>query len=291
LLGLFSPQSWLITIETLSHLNRIKADKSLKKKILIAYLKLRIASFLKIHKQHNNTSKVLEFDISYFHYNTFRYLFDTIFMQLQYYFQLKKENPLIIDCGSNIGISILFFKLLYPEAYIVGFEPDETTFKKLQENIRKNSLKKVELHRKALSDTEGLKEFYYYPDHPGSLSMSLIQEREEKKCQKVESVVLSKYINKTVDFLKLDVEGAEIGVLQELNDSDKLRQIQLMAIDYHHHFEHHRFTQQNDNLSKILGILEDSNFGYQIQADLEIPVVKGYFQPIHIYAYQKKLSQ
>jgi FkbM family methyltransferase len=211
-------------------------------------------------------------------------------MQLQYYFQMEKENPLIIDCGCNIGMSILFFKEMYPESTIIGFEPDQTTFMKLQENIRINNLENVELHRKILSDTEGLKNFYYYPDHPGSLSMSLIREREEKKSQKIESVLLSKYIHRTVDFLKLDVEGAEIGVLQELYNCDKLRYIKLMAIDYHHHFEHYHFTQQNDNLSKILQILEDSNFGYQIQADPQIPVKKGDFQPIHIYAYQKNVA-
>jgi FkbM family methyltransferase len=210
-------------------------------------------------------------------------------MQLQYYIQMGKENPLIIDCGSNIGMSILFFKVLYPRAFILGFEPDETTFMKLQENIKKNNLKNVELHRKILSGTEGIKNFYHYPDHPGSLSMSMIREREEKKCQKVESVLLSKYINRTVDFLKLDVEGAEIEVLQELYNCDKLHNIKLMAIDYHHHFEHYHFTQQIDNLSKILGILEDSSFGYQIQADSQLPVKKGQFQPIHIYAYQKNL--
>jgi hypothetical protein len=115
----------------------------------------------------------------------------------------------------------------------------------------------------------------------------MIRERTEKQYQKVESVLLSQYINRTVDFLKLDTEGAETAIIQELQSKSKLRFIRNMAIEYHHHFEHYHFKQQNDNFSKILSILEESNFGYQIKADSQIPIKKGLFQPIHIYAYQK----
>lgn len=48
-----------------------------------------------------------------------------------------------------------------------------------------------------------------------------------------------------------------------------------MAIEYHHHFHHYHFAKQDDSFSKILSILEESSFGYQIKSDLE---------PIHIYA-------
>jgi FkbM family methyltransferase len=184
-------------------------------------------------------------------------------------------------------MSILFFKILYPEASIIGFEPDETTFQKLQENIKLNKLQNVQVHRKVLSDIEGLVDFFYYPDHSGSLSMSIIRERTEKKCKKVDSVLLSKYINETVDFLKLDTEGAETAIIQELHSQDKLQFIKTMAVEYHHHFEHYHFTEQNDGLSQILRILEKNNFGYQIKAESQMPTRKGIFQPIHIYAYQK----
>jgi hypothetical protein len=115
----------------------------------------------------------------------------------------------------------------------------------------------------------------------------MIKERIDKQCQKVESVVLSKYITTTVDFLKLDTEGAETAIIQELHKQNKLRYIKKMAIEYHHHFHHYHFTKQDDSFSKILSILEESGFGYQIRSDLEMPLKRGQFQAIHIYAYQK----
>src|SRR6516164_4426665 len=45
------------------------------------------------------------------------------FIQQIYHFESSSTNPLIIDGGSNIGMSILYFKRLYPNARIVGFEP------------------------------------------------------------------------------------------------------------------------------------------------------------------------
>ena len=44
------------------------------------------------------------------------------------FFETKNQKPKIIDCGANIGISILYYKRLYPEAQIIGFEPDPKFF-------------------------------------------------------------------------------------------------------------------------------------------------------------------
>ena len=280
-------ESALNVIRTCLRLRGSSIDNSIKRELLLTYLKLKLNKFPKVFKSQNNLEKILGFRFSFFHYETFIFLFDRIFIDLEYYFEADKKDPFIIDCGSNIGMSILFFKKIYPEATIIGFEPDQKTFAKLEENIGVNKLENVVVYRKAVSDVEGVTDFYYYPDHPGSLSMSMIKERIDKQCQKVESVVLSKYITTTVDFLKLDTEGAETAIIQELHKQNKLRYIKKMAIEYHHHFHHYHFTKQDDSFSKILRILEESGFGYQIKSDLEMPLERGQYQPIHIYAYQK----
>src|SRR5437762_3374640 len=46
------------------------------------------------------------------------------FIRRIYHFDAQTSDPLIIDGGSNIGVSILYFKKTYPRARIVGFEPD-----------------------------------------------------------------------------------------------------------------------------------------------------------------------
>ena len=55
-----------------------------------------------------------------------------------------------------------------------------------------------------------------------------------------------------------------------------------MAIEYHHHMK-----PEDDNLSKILKILEENGFGYQVNTYLRPPLNKNEFQDILIYAYQK----
>ena len=42
-----------------------------------------------------------------------RYMFNDIFLEACYFFRADTDRPLILDCGSNIGMSILFFKKLY----------------------------------------------------------------------------------------------------------------------------------------------------------------------------------
>ena len=40
------------------------------------------------------------------------------------YKQTLREKPYIIDCGANIGMSVIYMKQLYPQAEIIAFEPD-----------------------------------------------------------------------------------------------------------------------------------------------------------------------
>jgi FkbM family methyltransferase len=56
------------------------------------------------------------------------------------YYVPRALNPrVILDIGSNIGASILYFRYLFPEAKIFGFEPHPEPFKVLQLNVAENS--------------------------------------------------------------------------------------------------------------------------------------------------------
>ena len=50
------------------------------------------------------------------------------------------ERPLIIDCGANIGVSVLEWKTRWPHAEIICFEPDPFASKILQMNVDKNDI-------------------------------------------------------------------------------------------------------------------------------------------------------
>lgn len=65
-----------------------------------------------------NPIDLLGYRIRFMDEGSFRHLFYEIFATGSYFFQSDSANPLIFDCGANIGMSILFFKKLYPNARI-----------------------------------------------------------------------------------------------------------------------------------------------------------------------------
>jgi hypothetical protein len=69
---------------------------------------------------------------------------------------------------------------------------------------------------------------------------------------------VSDFIQGPVDLLKLDVEGAEWEVLEELRDSGKLRQVARLIIEYHHRL------QDGRKLSGFLRLLEEAGLDYNV---------------------------
>ncbi|MDB5720742.1 MAG: methyltransferase FkbM family [Alphaproteobacteria bacterium] len=51
----------------------------------------------------------------------------------------KQGTPLIIDLGGNIGLSPLYFSMMWPEAQVVTVEPEASNFELLSENIAQRS--------------------------------------------------------------------------------------------------------------------------------------------------------
>jgi FkbM family methyltransferase len=217
-------------------------------------------------------------------YRAFIDVFSEIFVRQDYFFESTSRTPLILDCGSNIGMSVLFFKSLYPDSRIIAFEPDRLTFNVLQMNVQ-NNFENVEIHNNAISSTEDFVEFYSDPDQPGSLAMSTARERfpgREVNTQKVETIRLSEFIREEVDLLKMDIEGAEESVLKELAETDKLKWVKEMFIEYHHHL-----NPDEDRLSELFRLFEENGFGCQIHSPFKRPFVRRAFQDIQIYAYRR----
>jgi FkbM family methyltransferase len=209
-------------------------------------------------------------------------MFNELFIENLYHFDSKSDYPRIFDCGSNIGMSVLYFKKLYPNAIITAFEPDEEAYLCLKENIESNRLDAITAHKMALSKKEGVIDFYHDEEVVGSLMMSTVKERMHKQNRVVQTAPLSKYIDGEIDFLKMDIEGAELEVLEELCQANKLNLVKQMVIEYHHHI-----SADSDTFSRMLKLLEDAGFGYQIESYGNRPLALGVYQDILISAYRK----
>jgi FkbM family methyltransferase len=212
-----------------------------------------------------------------------RFLYREVFAEREYWFATDSARPVILDCGSNIGMAILFFKALYPDAVITAFEPAPWACAAIEETIRANDLKEVTLHNAALAETEGTLELFHDPKHPGSAVMSVFEDRMQGESVRVPAVRLSRYVTAPIDFLKLDVEGSELPVLRDLVTSGAIAQVKQMVIEFHHHM-----SPNVDNMSECLAILEQHGFGYQLTSgQVYTPIMRGQFQDVLVHAYQK----
>jgi len=171
---------------------------------------------------------------------------------------------------------------------ITAFEPDPVTFKILQRNIKNNQINNVTCINTALSNsTKTTSSFFINTSQPGALQMSTTHrwDNYEQKIT-VSSSKLSKFIkniNTKIDLIKMDIEGMETEVINDLFNSNYLKNTDNIIIEYHHHI-----LPNIDKFSQILLQLEKSNFAYQLTTNIvHLPFSKNYFQDIMLYAYQK----
>ncbi len=152
------------------------------------------------------------------------------------YFTPRDDRPLIIDGGANIGVSMLYWKTLWPGAQIICFEPDPFTFKILQKNVDSADLPGITCIQAALAEFDGSTDFFGDISAQGDSRGNSIDAhwgaRDGSSQTTVTCKRLSSFIaGREVAFLKLDVEGAEQRVLTE--SVDHLHRIQAIYVEVH----------------------------------------------------------
>ncbi|MCP5366115.1 MAG: FkbM family methyltransferase [Hyphomicrobiales bacterium] len=209
--------------------------------------------------------------------------FREIFLRADYYLPDLGPRPFILDAGANAGLAILFFKTVHPGAELVGFEPNPESFALLERNTVGSGLDGVTLHPVAVGAADGSLEFFLVPGEPASNRASSRPGRTGGRPVSVPQRRLSAFVDRPVDLLKLDVEGAEAGVLDDLIQSGAIARVRRMVIEYHHHIQGDR-----DAFGHFLGRLEAAGFGYQLRASLPPgdPAWRrgGTFQDVLVYA-------
>lgn len=225
-----------IIIDILVVAGRLWSQKSLFNKftLFVLYLKFRLnASFYRRFPKPEYVGNVFDNSIAFNSYETFLYSFKEIFIYQVYRFTTTQKSPTIIDCGSNIGLSVLFFKLICPDAKVLAFEPEPQNVGFLQRNVFNNQLENVLVYPLALSNKVGEELFRKNNVEEGSLRGSLFSFRGNENTIKVQTAMLSQYINEPVALVKMDIEGAELLVIAELILKDKMHFIDQLILEYH----------------------------------------------------------
>ncbi len=182
--------------------------------------------------------------------------FEEIFVLDCYRSQLRTNKKVIIDGGGHLGMAVLYFTTVYPTAKIVSFEPDPSSFKLLHQFITLNGLHQVTIVNAALAHTSGKISFHTYSETSGKLDAGLYNTQSASVSIEVPAVTLSDYLSEPVDLLKLDIEGAEVGVIQELINSHKISQVREIVMEFH--------PRINNNSASLIDQLKES--GFEVQA-------------------------
>lgn len=133
-------------------------------------------------------------------------------------FDLINDGDIIFDIGANIGWYSCHFARKLPKSVIYSFEPIPETFRKLQMNVELNNFSNLVLNNLALSSKIEKTTFFYSPTVTGASSAKNITENEDM--QRIECITdtvdnfSETFKIDRLDFIKCDVEGAEIHVFQ-----------------------------------------------------------------------------
>lgn len=231
---------------------------------------------------HSTQISFLNYSLNVPDCQSFIWQFKEIFVDEYYRFESNSENPVIFDCGANVGTSCVYFKKLYPGSRITAFEANPDIAKLLDENLRNNGIDDVRLLNKAVwINSEGLE--------LGLESADGSSIHKKLNRVKVESIRLRDYLDKEeqIDMLKMDIEGAEVDVLIDCKES--LFKVRNLFVEFH------SYINEKQRLSEIIDILESNKFRYFIKQpeDRPRPLINRYNKSnpeidlqLNIFAYR-----
>lgn len=185
----------------------------------------------------------------------FFHSYEEIFARRVYDFPTSTTTPRIIDAGANIGMSVLFFKRLFPDSTIIAFEPDPEIFALLVKNIRAHGYEDVDLKEAAVWIRDEELTFYCEGSLSGSTQIDFGNSGTTKKVKSIRlKTLLSDF--ESVDFLKIDIEGAEAEVLFDIES--ELHSVQNLF------FEYHSIPGKRQALGELLSVVTGAGFRYII---------------------------
>ena len=173
------------------------------------------------------TIRLDKFKLNYKRPYELLHTYKELFLDEIYNFTATSPAPYIIDCGANIGLSVLYFKNLYPNATLLAFEPDADNYSLLLKNIEANRLSNVECRQSAVWIHNEFISFTSDGTQGSSITTQPSINTVKIKAERLADIISTR----KVDFLKIDIEGAELDVLKDCEPF--FANVENLFVEYH----------------------------------------------------------
>lgn len=164
------------------------------------------------------------------------------------------KKAIILDLGSNIGLTLVHFRHLYPDAKIIGYEMNKGNFKLAHRNTK--FYKDISINNMAVwieDSTVSYKDNSTYDSY--SILNKSSSEKNRGEIVEVKSISIPTIIKTNdlhqIDYLKMDIEGAEEAILKS-NDLNWLNIVNALNIEMH--------LDNEVEIYDYIKILEDKGF-------------------------------
>ncbi len=135
--------------------------------------------------------------------------------ELEFLRRYLEPGQTFFDIGANGGVfTVIAAQCVGNDGRVFAFEPGEYEYSLLQKNMRLNKLDNVTIIKKAVSNSDGIQRFATAQDGAfNSLAQTAHPDQQIENWLEVKTVTLDSFAKtqgvKSVDFIKIDVEGAE----------------------------------------------------------------------------------
>ncbi len=146
------------------------------------------------------------------------------------------NDDLVIDVGGNIGSFALYAASKARHGRIVSLEPILDNFRLLVRNVRQNRFENIITKRAALVARRAPVRVYLSTYGEGGHSVRPDLAQQSRDYEEVDGITLEDVMEDFqlphCDFLKLDCEGAEFEILQQINPA-VCHRVKKLVVEYH----------------------------------------------------------
>lgn len=148
----------------------------------------------------------------------------------------NRDMKAIVDVGANVGYFSLRAFALYPNAKVISFEPMPVNFKLLNQYKSENPNFDWQAENKAMAGEETTIKLHFDQNDEFTTSATVLSDSDQADVFEVKADTLEGTLKQNnleqIDFLKLDCEGSEYGIVYN-STPEVMKKVKAMAIETH----------------------------------------------------------